>query len=414
VTYFRFKILHKTGKVTSGVIQLPYDNIISAISHLERGGDTVIIAKKLNRFIAAVFAFFVYGLQGSGNSISRLELAEFFNNVSVMLKAGISLLVALKDAGASIQKGRFGSTLDAIVIDIESGATLSETMAKHPGVFSGTTRHLVALGEETGNLDTMLLQCSKHLKKLNEIISSTKQAMLYPSIVITLISGGMIFWFYYVVPKILSLFDEMEVQLPPLTKAILWVSGFVQNYIFTILFITFVVVFVTYSAIRSSLKIKKIFHHILLHLPVFKTIIMASNLAFITEYFSLLLGAGIDVIRSIKILSDAVTNEVYREKLKTIGARLANGETVAESFTIKSLFPPFVLRMIKVGEQSGSLPEQLTYIADDYRIRLNAIVDTIGKMIEPIVLIIAGGMFTIILAGLFLPIYDLVSKVSNR
>ncbi len=412
MTYYRFKTLSKTGKVASGIIQLPYDNVISTISHLERGGDTVIVVKKINRFIAVLCTFFVYGFQGS--SISRLELAEFFNNVSVMLKAGISLLVALKDAGAGITKGRFGAVLDAITIDIESGATLSETMDKHPGVFPGTTRHLVALGEETGNLDAMLLQCSKHLKKLNDIISSTKQALLYPSIVLTLISGGMIFWFYYVVPKILALFDEMEVELPPLTKAILWISGYVQNYIFTILFITFAVVFVIYSAIHSSQKIRKIFHYILLRLPVFKTIIVASNLAFITEYFSLLLGAGVDIVRSITILSDAVTNEVYKEKMITIGARLANGETVAESFTIQSFFPPFVLRMIKVGEQSGSLPEQLTYIADDYRIRLNAIVDTIGKMIEPIVLIIAGGMFTVILAGLFLPIYDLVSQVSNR
>ncbi|NOX24713.1 MAG: type II secretion system F family protein [Deltaproteobacteria bacterium] len=404
--------MSKTGKVTSGVIQLPYDNIFSVINHLERGGDTVIIAKKLNFLLAAVFVFFTYGFQG--NTVDRLILAEFFNNVSVMLKAGIALLVALKDAGSGTNKGRFGAVLDAIIIDIESGATLSEAMDKHRGVFPGTVRHLITLGEETGNLDAMLLQCSKHLKRINEIISSTKQAMLYPSIVITLISGGMVFWFYYVVPKIISLFAEMDVELPPLTKAILWLSGYVQNYIFIILITAFIVVFITYTAIRSSVKVRKIFHHILLCLPVFKTVITASNLAFITEYFSLLLGAGVDVIRSIKILGDAVTNEVYREKMQIIGTKLANGETVAESFTIKSFFPPFVLRMIKVGEQSGSLPDQLTYIADDYRTRLNAIVDTIGKMIEPIVLIIAGGMFTIILAGLFLPIYDLVSKVSNR
>ncbi|MEA3296973.1 MAG: type II secretion system F family protein [candidate division Zixibacteria bacterium] len=412
MTYFRFKILKNSGKVTSGVIQLPYDNVLSAMSHLERNGDTVILVKKINRFIASLLSFFVYGIQG--NTVKRIELAEFFNNVSVMLKAGIPLLVALKDAGAGINKGRFGAVLDAIVIDIEAGAMLSETLLKHPKVFSGTIVHLLSIGEETGNLDTMMLNCSQHLKRIDEIIRNTKQALLYPAIVITLISGGMLFWFYYVVPKILTLFIEMDAELPALTKGILRLSNFIQNNILTILIVLFLGTALLYIGVRNSLLIKKLFQRILISLPVFKTIIIASNLAFITEYFSLLLNAGIDVVRSIKILNNAVGNEVYRDKMQLIGERIANGETVAEAFTIKGLFPHFVLRMIKIGEQSGSLPAQLEYIADDYRTRLNTTVDTIGKMIEPVVLIIAGGAFAIILAGLFLPIYDLVSQVGNQ
>lgn len=412
MTYFKFKMLGKTGRVTSGVIQLPYNNVISAMSHLERNGDTVVSVKKINRFFAVILTFYAYGLQG--NSIKRIELAEFFNNVSVMLKAGITLMTALRDAGAGINKGRFAAILDSLIIDIEAGSTLSEALRKYPKTFSGTIVHLISIGEETGNLDNMMLNCSLHLKKIDEIIRSTKQAMLYPSIVITLISGGMIFWFYYVVPKILTLFVEMEVELPPLTKGILWLSDFVQAYIFYILTVFFLVIALVSIGVRSSLQIKKIFQRVLLSLPVFKTIIVASNLAFITEYFSLLLNAGIDVVRSIKILNSAVSNEIYREKMQLIGERISQGDTVADSFIIKGLFPQFVLRMIRVGEQSGSLPDQLEYIANDYRTRLNATVDTIGKMIEPIVLVIAGGMFAVILAGLFLPIYDLVSQVGAK
>jgi general secretion pathway protein F/type IV pilus assembly protein PilC len=260
----------------------------------------------------------------------------------------------------------------------------------------------------------MLLNCSHHLKRIDEIIRSTKQAMIYPSIVLTLISGGMLFWFYSVVPKILTLFDEMEVELPPLTKAILLISEYVQEYIVLLLIVSSGSVLLIYIGNSTSVNIRKFFQQILIRLPVFKSIIIASNMAFITEYFSLLLNAGIDVVRSVKILSEAVSNEIYRDKMHLIGARLANGDTIAESFSIRELFPRFVLRMIKVGEQSGSLPEQLEYIADDYRTRLNTIVETIGKLIEPVVLVIAGGMFAVILAGLFLPIYDLVSQVGNR
>ncbi len=412
MTYFRFKLLSRLGRVTSGIIQLPYSNVLSAISHLERNGDTVIIVKKINRLIAVILTFFVYGFQGS--SIKRNDLAEFFNNVSVMLRAGIPLLSALRDAGEGIDKGQFGAILDGLVIDIEAGSTFSEALQKYPNAFSGTIIHLIIIGEETGNLDDMLLNCSHHLKKIDEIVRSTKQALLYPSIVITLISGGMVFWFYYVVPKILVLFVEMDVELPALTRGILWLSNYVQEYIVPILAVFILGIALIYTGVCSSLRIKKIFQRILLSLPVFKTIIIASNLAFITEYFSLLLNAGIDVVRSIRILNNAVSNEIYRDKMQLIGERIANGETVANSFTIKGLFPLFVLRMIKVGEQSGSLPEQLEYIAADYRTRLNTTVDTIGKVIEPLVLIIAGGMFAVILAGLFLPIYDLVSQVGNK
>lgn len=382
------------------------------MSHLERSGDTVIFVKKLHPVIAAIIAFFVYGFQG--NSIKRNELAEFFNNVSVMLKAGIPLLLALKDAGEGLTSGRFATVLSGITIDVESGATFSEALAKHPRFFSGTLIHLIRIGEETGNLDHMLLNCSNHLKRIDEIIRSTKQAMIYPSIVLTLISGGMLFWFYSVVPKILVLFDEMEVELPPLTKAILLISEYVQEYIVLLLVVSFGSVFLIYIGNSTSVVVRKFFQQILIRLPVFKSIIIASNMAFITEYFSLLLNAGIDVVRSVSILAEAVSNEIYRDKMQLIGARLANGDTIAESFSIRELFPPFVLRMIKVGEQSGSLPEQLEYIADDYRTRLNTIVETIGKLIEPVVLVIAGGMFAVILAGLFLPIYDLVSQVGNR
>ncbi len=412
MTYFRFKILRKTGRVSSGVIQLPYDNVLSAMSHLERGNDTIIFVKKLHPFLAALLSFFVYGFQG--NSIKRSELAEFFNNVSVMLKAGIPLLVALKDAGEGLNKGRFSTILSGLIIDVESGATLSEALAKHPRIFQGTVVHLITIGEETGTLDRMLLNCSLHLKKIDEIIRNTKQAMIYPSIVLTLITGGMLFWFYSVVPKILTLFDEMEVELPPLTKAILWVSEYVQEYIFTLLAVSFISILLIYIGNHSSITMRKFFQQTLIRMPVFKTIIIASNLAFITEYFSLLLNAGIDVVRSVKILSESVSNEIYREKMLLIGARLASGYTIAESFTIRELFPAFVLRMIKVGEQSGSLPEQLEYIADDYRTRLSTVVETIGKLIEPVVLVIAGGMFAVILAGLFLPIYDLVSQVGTQ
>ena len=153
---------------------------------------------------------------------------------------------------------------------------------------------------------------------------------------------------------------------------------------------------------------------LLLKLPVSSTIITASTLAFITEYFSLMINVGIDVMRAMDILMDSIKNEVYREKLGEVRTIMGKGEGIADAFKKASIFPPFVVRMINVGEQSGTLPEQLTYIAEDYSARLSITVSTISKMIEPIVLLVAGAMFAIIIGGFFLPIYDLISTVSGR
>jgi general secretion pathway protein F/type IV pilus assembly protein PilC len=173
-------------------------------------------------------------------------------------------------------------------------------------------------------------------------------------------------------------------------------------------------IFIVVTAYKENRKVKRTADALLLKLPISSTIISASTMAFITEYFSLLMKAGIDILQSMTILKESIKNEIYREKLGEVRENLARGEGIADSFRSVLIFPLFVIRMINVGELSGTLPEQLSYIAEDYRNKLSVLVATIGKMIEPIVLVVAGAMFAIIIAGLFLPIYDLVSRVGGR
>jgi len=226
--------------------------------------------------------------------------------------------------------------------------------------------------------------------------------------------AGLIFWFYYVVPKILSLFTEMDVTLPSLTIFLLKISEFIQNHFLSMVLGLALAIFIVVTAYKENRKVKRTTDALLLKLPLSSTIISASTMAFITEYFSLLIKAGIDILQSMTILKESIKNEIYREKLGEVRESLARGEGIADSFRSVLIFPLFVIRMINVGELSGTLPEQLSYIAEDYRNKLTVLVATIGKMIEPIVLVVAGAMFAIIIAGLFLPIYDLVSRVSGR
>ena len=394
----------------SGITRLAYSDDLSAISYLERQDNTVLYAKKVN---VVTSMFFRLLSARPRKRVTRSFQAEFLSNMSIMLRSGVPLTTALREAAGSSDRTDLENDIKDMILEIESGSTFSEAAEKYQYIFPRTVKYLIRLGEETGKLDRVLKDASEHLKRMQKIVSDTKQALLYPSFVFFSMGAGLLFWFYYVVPKIVSLFREMDVTLPPLTIFLINLSKFVQEYFIEIVFVAFAVGFFTVIAYKASRNVRKALDVLLLKLPVSRTIVSASVMAFITEYFSLLLNVGIDILRSMDVLKESIKNEVYREKLDEVSAGLSRGEGIGESFRRAVVFPAFVVRMIHVGEQSGTLPEQLGHIAEDYRNRLSVVVGTIGKVIEPAVLIVAGTMFAVIVGGLFLPIYDLVSKLSG-
>lgn len=411
MNYFRYKLIEPTGQIASGISRLPYKDEISALSYLERGDNMAIYVKRMT----PVASFF---LQLAGVSlrkkVKRSSQAEFLSNVSLMLRSGVTLTSALEEAASGSESAHFEADIKNMILSIEGGSSFSDAAENYPYIFPKTAIYLIRLGEETGKLDRMLMDAAEHLKRVQKIVSDTKQALLYPCFVFVAMGAGLLFWFYYVVPKIVGLFKAMDVSLPVITVFLLRLSTFVQDHCLDmILGLTILIVSIVLGY-KHNRRIRKAMDALLLKLPVSGTIMSASVMAFITEYFHLLLNAGIDVLKSMDILKASIKNEVYREKLAEVKEGLTKGDGIAESFRRPLIFPTFVVRMIAVGEHSGTLPEQLSHIAEDYRNKLSVIVATIGTMIEPIVLIIAGGMFAIIVIGLFLPIYDLVSAVSGR
>lgn len=410
MSYFRYKILNQSGGVSSGVVKLPYQEVLSAISHLERDGALAIDVRKLGPFAS----FFVsLGSRSLSRRLKRTEQAEILNNMSIMLRAGIALTAALEEVSKDSEHPRLARDVNDIISRIQSGTAFSEAAASYAYIFPKTAIHLIKMGEETGKLDEMLKDAASHITRMQQIINDTKQALLYPAFVFTTMGIGIVFWFAFVVPKIISLFKEMDVKLPVITVVLLKISAFVQSYLIHMIIGMVGAIFIFIMTRKTSYKFKKATDSILLKLPIVGTIINASILAFITEYFSLLISTGVDLLRSIQILKNSVSNAVYCEKLQDISDGLERGEGIASSFQNTAIFPTFVVRMINIGEVSGTLTGQLVYIAEEFRKRLSILVATIGKMIEPMVLIIAGVCFAVIIGGLFLPIYDLVSQIST-
>ena len=223
MNYFRYKLIAPSGEVSSGTTKLPYKDLMSAISHLERDGSLTLYVKKLGSLRS-----FLAGLGGFRlrKRLKRSDQAEFLSNIALMLRSGLTLSTALEEIAESAEGSEIKTDLNIIIISVQSGTPFSEAAAKYGHIFPTSVIHLIRIGEETGRLDKMLQNGALHLKKVQGIISDTKQALLYPAVVFTVLGAGFIFWVYYVAPKIIGLFKDMDVKLPAITIFVMKVSYF--------------------------------------------------------------------------------------------------------------------------------------------------------------------------------------------
>ena len=409
MNYYRYKLITRGGEVASGMARLPYQETLSAVNHLERDGSMTLYVRKLGRLGQWVLRLFDLRPK---RRLPRLMLAEIFNNLSLMLRAGMPLVTSLEEVGQMEDFPGIAADFKEIIERIQGGSGFCDSAARFGHLFPDSVLHLLRMGEETGKLDDMLKDASQHLHRVHKIVSDTKQALLYPAFVLTAIGGGMLFWFAYVVPKIVGLFQELDVALPGITLALIAVSAFVEQYYPVIIAAAMTLLVLTAALRKKNRGFRRLLDALLLRLPITRSLMTASVLAYISEYFAMLINAGIDIMQCMRILQQSVGNEVYRAKLQEVRGFLESGEGIADSFRKAVIFPNFVVRMMGVGENSGTLPEQLTYIADQYREKLAVLVATIGKAIEPLILVVAGTIFAVVIIGLFLPVYDLVSRVT--
>jgi len=410
MNYFRYKLINPNGKPSAGLIKLPYQDEISTASYLERNGSMAIYVSKLGKFESLFPKLKSFRLS---KRLKRTDQANLLNNLSLLLRSGMPLNTALEEVAQTISHPRLAANIQDIVGAVQGGMSFSEAAGKFSDIFTETVICLIRIGEETGRLDQMLKDASEHVNRMHTIISDTQRALLYPIFVLFSIGIGLVFWLYYVVPKILELFKEMNVALPTITVYLLKLSDFIQNHFIYLLLGTLSIPTVLMTARNGSRKFKKIIDWVMLKLPISKAVISASNLAHITEYFSLLIRSGINILQAVKILKDSMRNEIYREKLGDVGKEIKQGSSISEAFAGVTIFPAFVTRMISIGEVSGTLEEQLGNIAEEYTKRLSNLVEMIGKMIEPIILVVAGAIFAVIFLALLLPVYDMVGHVGG-
>jgi len=405
--YYSIEAVDREGNIIKKVIEV--ENEIDIKDLLQRDGLFLVDYKPASDFIVKLKKINPF----KRKKIKAVEIVELFENLHLMIKAGVPVSVAINDLSKEMQNKHLKFILEDIYKIITSGGSLYEGFSKYKNVFGDVILTLVKVGEETGGLEKVLKDAAVYLKRIEDIKAKTKQALIYPSFTFVAVLGSMIFWMVYVLPKMLEAFQNFNIDLPITTKILIWMSEFTRKYIVFIIIFT-ILFFIALKILRKTNREIK-FHtdRILLRLPVIGIILTYFNYAFISEYMMLMVKAGVNLSRILEILGNSLGNEVFKRGVINARDLITGGESLSQAFRKQNLYSPMIIRMLDVGENTGQLEEQLSYISNYYYEKVDYISQNIAKMIEPLLISFVGIFMLIIILGLMGPIYNLVSAVGK-
>lgn len=380
------------------------DTLFSLLNSL---GLTPLKIKKLPNFIEYLYISKFF------RKIKRAEIIEILENLHLIVKSGLSLNTGLMDLAKDAENPAIKDMLMDIASQIQAGIPLSKAISKYEKYFSQVVISLFQIGEETGTLDKTLKDAADHLKKIEDIKNKAKQALIYPTFAFLSTFGAMIFWLVYVLPKIIKSFKEFNMELPAVTKFVMAVSEFTQQYILHILSSIFIFIILFILVRKKFFKFRYQTDKLFLKLPIIGLIIENFNYAFFAEYTRLMIVAGLPLYQALNIMEKSIKNTLFQTAIKNSRELIEIGESFSKALKEQKIFSSLIIRMISVGEQTGRLDEQLSYISDYYYAKVDYISQNIAKMIEPIIIGIVGFFMAIIMIALMGPIYSLISKVGN-
>ncbi len=402
--FYQYKAITNEGAEVKGVVEaMDFDDVYNAT---ETSGLYILDIRQTHAYAAPLLNRF------HARMVKRKDIIEFSNNLAVMIKAGIPLLTALSDIAETTENKYFQKKIETIRNTISMGASLGDAVRMHAVIFPDIFIRLVSVGEETGNLEGSLRDVASHLRRVEDLVSAIKRALVYPIFAFTSAMGAMIFWLVYVLPKILSLFQDMQVAIPGVTRFLILASNFTQKFWPILMLLPFIF----YVMIRLLKRNSKAAYYIdlaKLKIPIMKLIVENKILGLFTEQMRILIRSGLTIDRSLELVSEIVGNAVYKNAIASAREEVLAGSTISDALKKQRLFSPLLLRMTHVGESSGTLEEQYTFMSEFYIKKLDDISERLGKMLEPIIIIVLGIMFAVIIIGLLLPVYDLISKMGK-
>lgn len=346
--------------------------------------------------------------------VKQDQLVAFTRQLSAMISAGVPLLRSLTSIQKHAEDKALKKILGDIVKDVEGGMPLGDALAKHPDTFNDIYVNMVRAGESAGILDDILKRLAGQLEKSAAIRKKIKSAMAYPMVLLGITVLAFFGLMLFVVPQIGKILTDLggpDAKLPTITLIMLGISGFIVKFWYILFPALFGSIIAIVFYIRKSAKGKHAFHALVLKVPAIKVIIRKIAVARFARTFSALMGAGVAVLEALDVTSRAVGNVIYEETLKQAAVEVKNGRSLSSVLENSELFPSIVSQMLAVGEETGQTDTVLLKVADFYEEEVDLAIEGISAIIEPVMIVVMGGMVGLIAASVMTPIAQLSQNI---
>lgn len=393
---FQYKAIDQAGRGTTGRMDAVNDADLEV--RLKRMGLDLVSYRQARAGSAA-------------GAIDRKDVINFCFDMEQLARAGIPLVEGLRDLRDTLPSPRFRAIVASMLEDIEGGKVLSQAMGAFPTVFDSVFINLVRAGEQTGQLGEVFENLTGTLKWQDELVSTTKKLLIYPSMVLVVVSGVLLFLLIYLVPQVVGVLKTMRVDLPWQTRALIAISGFVVSYWWAVVSAPLVAGAAAVAVVKTNNRAAFHFDALKLKLPVVGPILKKIILSRFANSFALMYRSGVTVLDAIRITEGIVGNRVIADGLNRAWQQINAGEPVSETFEKLGLFPPLVIRMLRMGENTGELDKALLNISYFYNRDVKDAVDKALKMIEPTLTMVLGGLLALIMFAVLSPVYDMIGKI---
>ena len=352
------------------------------------------------------------GLPKGKTRVSTKDLAIFTRQFATMISAGLPLVQCLDILAKQATKPSFGRTISDVTREVEAGSTLADALGKHKSVFDELFRNMVAAGEAGGVLDEILMRLAQYIEKADALKRKIQSAMVYPLVVLTVALGATAFMLIFIIPTFAKMFQDFGGELPLPTKIVLGLSHFLTSFWWALLLAGIGAAF-GLKWYASQENGRRTIDALMLKFPVLGDVLLKGAVARFTRTLGTLIASGVPILAGLEITARTAGNKIISEAIMTARTSIREGETVAAPLRTSGVFPPMVVQMISVGEQTGALDEMLNKIAVFYEAEVDTAVDTLTSIIEPVMIVVMGGIVGGMVIAMYLPMFKLISVVAG-
>jgi type IV pilus assembly protein PilC len=387
-----------SGQILKGQLDVPSKDEV--IAYLRKNRMILVSVREAPRSINISF----------GGGIKTRDVVIFTRQFSTMINAGLPLVQSLNILAQQTENKALQTVTKAVVYDVEAGNTLADALDKHPKAFTKLYVNMVAAGEAGGILDTILMRLATFLEKNDALVRKVKGALVYPAVIISVAVIAIAVLLIFVIPTFASMFASVNMELPLPTRLVMGASDFLIRFWYFIVGGIILLVF-AFRQYYNTQDGRKQIDGALLRAPVLGDLLRKSAVSRFTRTLGTLISSGVSILDGLEITAKTAGNRVIHDAVMQSRQSIAGGETIAGPLQESKVFPPMVISMISVGEQTGGLDEMLSKIADFYDAEVDVAVSALLSLMEPIMIVVLGVIVGGMVVAMYLPIFDMVNAV---